>query len=99
MATISPAAETETRRTHVLSVARLMVAGGATAAVVFILCWVGTFIPFSSPTHSYIALFTSAEKSSGLAVAEGTLWSLLFGALVGALFALVYNATASLDRR
>ena len=99
MATASPTVQTETGRSHVLSVTRLMVAGGVTAAIVFILCWIGTFIPFASPTHSYISLFTLAEKSSALAVAEGTLWSLLFGALVGALFALVYNATASMGRK
>lgn len=99
MATTSSSAQAETGRGHMLSVTRLMVAGGVTAALVFILCWVGTFLPFSSPTHSYISLFTLAEKNSGLAVAEGTLWSLLFGALVGALFALVYNATTSLGRR
>jgi hypothetical protein len=78
---------------------RLLFAGGVTAGVVFVLCWIGTFIPFSSPTHAYIGLFTNADTNSGQALAEGTLWSLLFGVLVGAAFALIYNATAALDRR
>jgi hypothetical protein len=77
----------------------LLIAGGATAAIVFVLCWVGTFIPFSSPTHAYIGLFTNADVSSVQALAEGTCWSLLFGALVGAAFALIYNATAALGRK
>lgn len=89
----------ETDRSHTVSVTRLLVAGGVTAAVVFALCWVGTFVPFSSPTHAYLSLFTNADMSSGRALAEGALWSLLFGALVGAAFALIYNATASLGRR
>lgn len=99
MATTSHTTLAETDRSHMLSVTRLLVAGGVTAAAVFILCWAGIFLPFSSPTHAYISLFTNADMSSGRALAEGTLWSLLFGALVGALFALVYNATAPLDRR
>jgi hypothetical protein len=78
---------------------RLIIAGGVTAAAVFILCWVGTFIPFSSPKHAYISLFTNADISSGRALAEGTYWSLLFGTLVGAIFAFIYNATAAFDRR
>jgi hypothetical protein len=73
-----------------------MVTGGVTAAIVFVLCWIGTFIPFSSPTHAYINLFTSADAGSLYSLYEGTLWSLLFGGLVGALFAAVYNAIAPL---
>ena len=79
---------------HRLSVLRLLITGAVTAAAVFVLCWIGTFIPFSSPTHAYIGVFTNAEVNSGRALAEGSLWSLLFGGLVGALFAVVYNATA-----
>jgi hypothetical protein len=37
--------------------------------------------------------------TSVTALLEGTLWSLLFGALAGGVFALVYNALAGLDRR
>ena len=99
MATTHSSSLSEQRETHFVSVARLAIAGGASAAVVFVLCWVGTFVPFSSPTHAYISLFTSAEISSGLALAQGFCWSLLFGALMGAVFALTYNATASIGRR
>jgi hypothetical protein len=84
---------------HQLGVARLLVAGGLTAAAIFIVCWLGTFIPLSSPTHAYIALFTQRDASSLAALAEGTFWALLFGALSAVVFALVYNATASLDNR
>lgn len=99
MVALSPASPIEGERGRTLSVMRLLIAGGFTAAVVFVLCWVGTFLAFSSPTHAYISLFTNADISSGRALAEGTLWSLLFGALVGATFAFIYNATAPLGRR
>ena len=81
-----------------LGVLRLAVTGGVSAAIIFILCWVGTFIPFASPTHAYIALFTPAEMSSVQALAEGTLWSLLFGGFSGLVLALIYNLFAGLDR-
>jgi hypothetical protein len=78
---------------------RLAVASAITAAAIFVLCWLGTFVQFASPTHTYISLFTKAAISSSLALAEGTCWSLLFGLMAGAVFALVYNATAPLSRR
>ena len=84
---------------HKMSVPRLAAAGAVTAAIVFILCWFGTFIAFASPTHAYIALFTRAEANSTAALIEGSLWSLLFGVLTGALFAAVYNLFAGLERR
>ena len=98
MATTSISNAAELQKSKRFSVRRLIVATGATAAVVFILCWLGTFISFSSPTHAYIALFTAADTSTFRALAEGTIWSLVFGALVGAVFAQIYNATAALVR-
>lgn len=98
MATTSMTTPAETH-VHPLGVTRLLVSGGVTAALVFVLCWLGTFVPFSSPTHAYIGLFTLADPNSLKALAEGSVWSLLFGAFSGALFALVYNATRALGRR
>lgn len=97
MATASTTEAHEAGRAHTLGVTRLIIAGGVTAGAVFLLCWVGTFIPVSSPTHAYITLFTNADVRSGLALAQGSCWSLLFGALVGGVFALIYNATAALN--
>lgn len=84
---------------HRIGVLRLAVAGAITAALVFVLCWLGTFVPFLSPTHAYIGLFTPAERSSILALCEGTAWSFLFGGLSGAVFAWTYNLLDDLDRR
>lgn len=77
---------------HSLSVAHLLVTGAVTSAAIFVLCWIGTFIPYSSPTHAYIGLFTNADASSAGALVEGSVWSLLFGGLSGAFFAVTYNA-------
>lgn len=96
MATASITSPREEVSIHRLGVRRTVAAAGLTAAAVFVLCWIGMFIPFSSPTHAFVGLFTAADARSGLALAEGTLWSLLFGALVGGLFAFIYNATASI---
>ena len=85
--------------THGVRVIRVAVATGVALAAIFVLCWIGTLMPFGSPTHAYISLFTNAEISSGQALFEGTCWSLLFGLLSGAVFAVVYNATAALDRQ
>lgn len=81
-----------------VGVLRLLITGGVTAVAAFALCWLGTFVPFSSPTHAYITLFTIAPVNSLAALAQGGVWSALFGALAGGLFAVVYNWTAKLHR-
>lgn len=82
-----------------LSVTRLALTGGVTAALVFVICWIGTFVPFSSPTHAYISLFTPAAVNTVDALIEGSLWSLLFGGFSAALFALTYNLFEGVERR
>jgi hypothetical protein len=82
-----------------LSVVRLLATGALSAGIVFFLCWLGTFVSVSNPTHAFISLFTTAPVGSVEALAVGLGWSLLFGALVGAVFALAYNWTKLLERR
>ena len=89
---------TQSVGTHSIGVLRLALTGAITAAFVFLLCWLGTFIPFSSPTHAYLGLFTPAEMSSVAALAQGVCWSFLFGGLSGAVLAAVYNALGPLER-
>lgn len=84
---------------HRIGITRLTATLGVGATLIFVLCWLGTFIPVPSPTHTYISLFTSAQTSSGAALLEGSVWSFLFGALTGALLAALYNQFARLDRR
>ena len=89
---------TQPLATRRLGVLRLALAGAITASLVFVLCWLGTFIPFSSPTHAYIGLFTPADMNSFAALCQGAAWSFLFGGLSGAVFAWVYNVLDSLER-
>lgn len=84
---------------HTIGVVRLAAAGAITAALVFVLCWLGTFVPFSSPTHAYLGLFTPGKMNSFVALCQGTVWSFLFGGLSGAMFAWVYNMLGGLERR
>jgi hypothetical protein len=91
MATAAPLKVREISSNHI-GVYHLTGTAALTAGVVFLFCWLGTFIPASSPTHAYINLFTNAPADSVQALAEGLLWSLLFGGLVGAVFSLIYNA-------
>jgi len=84
---------------HRIEVPRLAATLSVGAALIFGLCWLGAFIPVSSPTHAYIGLFTSAQPNSGAALLEGTFWSFLFGALTGTVLAILYNRFAPLGRR
>ena len=89
----------EMRSSRYIGVLRLTATTAVAAAAIFVLCWLGTLIPFSSPTHALIGLFTQAEMSSMRALAEGTCWSFVFGGLSGALIALFYNMFANLEPR
>jgi hypothetical protein len=81
-----------------VSVTRVSAAAGVALAVLMILCWIGAFIPFASPTHAYVGLFTPAELHSARALLESTLWALLFGLIAGGVVAITYNSLARLER-
>ena len=83
------------RRADVL---RCALTGAISAPAFFILCWLGAFLPVGPATHAYLSLFTNAEITSVTALLEGTLWSLAFGLVLGAIVALAYRATASFGR-
>ena len=94
-----PLTNVEQRFTSKIGVFRVAATIGVASAAIFALCWVGTFLSFSSPTHAYIGLFTTADTQSVQALIEGGIWSLLFGVISGALVAGLYNLFAGLDRR
>lgn len=72
---------------------------GAASLLILVLCWLGTFIASANLAHAYIGLFTTADAQSVWALAEGSLWSLLFGIVAGGMIAAFYNLFAGLDRR
>lgn len=89
---MSSVAEPDRSPTHRLGVARIAVATGLTAVVIFVLCWLGALVPLVGPTHAYIGLFTTAPTNSFVALAQGSCWSLFFGGLSGGIFAAIFNA-------
>lgn len=80
-------------------VLRFAVTGAIVSTIFFILCWVAALLPIGPGPHMYLQLFTDADIGTGVALAQGLCWSVVFGALVGGLIALVYNLLGSLDRR
>jgi hypothetical protein len=97
--TQAPVPDTERRSGSRIGLTRLAATIAAAAGLIFVLCWLGTFLTFSSPTHAFIGLFTNAEPQSVNALVEGATWSVLFGLLSGGIVAALYNLFAGLDRR
>lgn len=83
------------RRANVL---RFALTGAIAAGIFYVICWLGAFLPLGRVSHMYIALFTSAEITSSLALVQGLCWSLGFGLIAGSLIAFTYNLLAPLDR-
>jgi len=96
MATISSETNVSSRKANVL---RFALTGALASGIFYLLCWLGAFLPIGPATHMYLALFTSAEINSGLALIQGISWSLAFGFIAGSLIAFIYNRSAFLDRR
>lgn len=83
---------------HRLGVWRCAATGAVTLAIVFAVCWIGTLFGQFTWPHMFIALFTSQPVGSGGALAEGLCYSVVFGALTGAVVALSYNLFGFLQR-
>lgn len=96
MATTTSEMNGSSRRANVL---RFALTGALAAGIFFVICWLGAFLPLGPATHMYIALFTSAEITSSLALVQGLCWSFGFGLIAGSLIAFIYNLLAPLDRR
>jgi hypothetical protein len=98
-ANMSTIPETVTPHSHRISPVRLAMTGALFMGGFYTLCWAGAALGIVPVTHMYLQLFSDAPMPSTAMLVEGTIWSLLFGLLAGALIALIYNALGSLDRR
>ncbi|MEO5613168.1 MAG: hypothetical protein ABIT68_10570 [Sphingomicrobium sp.] len=96
MATTTNEANGSSTKANVL---RFALTGALAAAIFYVICWLGAFLPLGPASHMYIALFTSADITSSLALVQGFCWSLAFGLIAGSLIAFIYNLLAPLDRR
>ena len=81
-----------------LSAVRCAATGAVAVGGVFLLCWLGAAAGWVAASHMFVSLFTIASTGSPAALAVGLCWSVAFGALVGALIALSYNALGFLER-
>ena len=81
-----------------ISLARSAAAASASLTLLYVLCWAGAYagVPV---THLWIKGFTFAPVDSITALVEGTIWSIIAGAIVGATAAFFYNVFSGLDRR
>ncbi len=96
MATTTSETNGSSGRANVL---RFALTGALAAGIFFVICWLGAFLPLGRVSHMYIALFTSEDITSSLALVQGFCWSLAFGLIAGSLIAFIYNLLAPLDRR
>ena len=69
------------------------VVGALVFGIIFVGCWLFAFTPVNA-THAFIALFTTAETTSQIALVEGLCWSLVFGAWAGFVTAVVNKIVA-----
>ena len=81
-----------------LNVLRVTMATSLAAIVFLLLCWIGARIGFGPATHGYISMFSDADVTSLPALLLGICWSFFGGAVIGAIYALIYNALAPLER-
>lgn len=65
-------------------------AGALIFGISFVSCWLLAFVPISA-THAFVALFTTANTTSGAALVQGVGWSLACGAWLGFLTATVHS--------
>lgn len=74
------------------------VVGSIVLGIIFLSCWLLAFTPIGV-THAFISLFTVAEMTSGAALVEGMCWSLVFGAWLGFLIAVIHKFVAVIMAR
>jgi hypothetical protein len=82
------AAETATRSR--LDVGRTASTGASALLLLFVLSWVAAVVG-APVTQLWIDAFTLAPADSSAALAEGSFWSLIAGAIAGGAVAFFYN--------
>lgn len=92
-ATVFPA-----QHAHTLSLSQCAITSGLTLGLVFALCWAAAAAGYLPGAHMFISLFTAQPVDSTSALGVGLMFSLGSGLVIGAIWALVYNAFAFLQR-
>ena len=81
-------------RTSHLDILRAAFAGAAVLVILYVVCWLGAAFGSLAVSHMFISLFTNQPPASQAALIEGSAWSVVFGALSGALIAFFFNLFA-----
>ena len=81
---------------HRQSVLRLALCGSVTAALFYLICWIGSLVP-GTPGHMYLELFTTSGASTATALVQGIVTSIIGGFLIGGLIGTVYNSLAFVE--
>ena len=76
-------------------------AAAAALVVLFVLCWLAAagMPSLVSASHGWIRLFTTAPESSGRALIEGVIWSIVFGWIIAAVMVPIYNKIVGASSR
>lgn len=80
-----------------LSVVRVSLTGAIVLGVFYLLCWTGSFLPVGPVTHRHLELFAN-PPITGLSLAWGIIWSVIFGGFIRAFTESVYNALGRAGR-
>lgn len=85
------------RRSSALNLVAFGMAASAALVVLFVLCWlVAAVLPgVVSASHGWINLFSKAPVDSARALAEGLLWSIVFGWIIAVVMVPIYNKIAA----
>ena len=81
-----------------LNVLRVAVATSLSAMTFVVLCWLGARIGFGPAGHMFLSVYSPAEVTSVVTLLAGLCWSFLGGAIIGAVYATIYNLLAPLER-
>ena len=81
-----------------LNVLRVAVATSLSTMTFVVLCWIGARIGFGPAGHMFLSVYSPAEVTSVITLLAGLCWSFLGGAVIGTIYALIYNALAPLER-
>jgi hypothetical protein len=82
-----------------LPVIRAGFAAAAAAFVFLLLCWIGAILGIGPASHMVVRMFSGLDAISVSALLVGLCWALVGGFVAGALFAVMFNSLAFLDRR
>lgn len=82
-----------------LSPLRCGLTGAIVLSVLFAICWIAAAAGYAGGSHMYLSIFTLAPAASLTSLAVGLCWSVVFGAVTGALIAVTYNALAFVEHR